>query len=820
MARTPSRIRTFTGQSLERVAFPMGGIGAGMVCLDGNGAFSHVSIRHHPDVFNEPWIFGALCVKGSRGNTARVLEGPVPSWKVMFPWGKNFGGAGNGSGERLFGLPRFHRASFSSRFPFATVVLSDDDVPVAASITGWSPFVPGDADSASLPVAGLEYSFVNTSARALDLVFSFHCRNFVHDKEGGASGVAGRADGYVLWQRGTDEKPWLEGTVAAGTDAPGVTVDTQWFRGGWFDTKTMLWKSIEGGMPVGGPSGGDGEKREGGSLYVPLRLRVGEEGTVRVRLCWYVPQSDVRAGYSREEQTTAATPRYRPWYSARFPSVDALSSHWREQYDPLRAGSAAFAECFFDSTLPGEVLEAVAANLTILKSPTSLRQEDGRFWGWEGCCDGWGCCHGTCTHVWNYAQALAHLFPDLERSLRQTEFNENQDERGHQNFRSKLPITANDHGFHAAADGQMGGIMKVYRDWRISGDTGWLRSLWPKVRKSLDYCIQTWDPRHRGVLEEPHHNTYDIEFWGPDGMCSSFYLGALRAATLIAEALKEDVPLYRELYAKGKRYLETTLYNGEYFVQKVVWQGLNAADPVEEGKKGLHQSYSDEALEVLKKEGPKYQYGTGCLADGVLGEWVAQMCGVGDVLDPKKVRSHVKAVFRHNFRTDLISHVNPQRPTYALNDEAGLVLCTWPRGGALSLPFPYSTEVWTGIDYQVASHLILLGEVEKGLTIVRATRARYNGRVRNPFNEYECGHWYARALSSYGLLRAASGVRYDAVDRTLYVDRRDKGDMRCFLAAAGGFGTVSVLKGQVSVETVRGRIAVDRIVVNGKPQQA
>ncbi len=809
---------SLSGERLDHVAFPMGGMGAGMICLDGNGGFSHVSLRHRPDVFHEPWLFAALAFRSATAQGARLLEGPVPGWKVMFPWGKDFSGSGNGSGDRLFGLPRFRRASFSSRFPFATVALSDQDVPLVATLTGWSPFVPGDSDSASLPVAAVEYTLLNTSRKPLQAVLSFHARNFMHVKEGGESGVAALADGFELWQRAAPDAPWHEGTLRVRAEAPRVAVDNEWFRGGWFDTKTMLWKHIAAGKARDARAEGNGQSREGGSLYVPVRLKPGEEKTVRVRLCWHVPYSNVRAGYGKEEDAKPDVARYRPWYASRFADIQALDTHWAASCERLRTASAAFSECFFDTTLPAAVVEAIAANLTILKSPTVLRQYDGRPWMWEGCCDGWGCCHGSCTHVWNYAQAMAHLFPDLERSLRETEFNHNQDERGHQNFRAKLPIGPNDHGFHAAADGQLGGIMKTYREWCISGDTAWLRGLWPKVKQSLDYCIQTWDPRHVGVLEEPHHNTYDIEFWGPDGMCTSFYLGALRAAALMAQALGDSVPLYAELLQKGKVFVEQKLFNGEYFYQKVRWQGLNAADPVEEAGRGLHVNYSDEALALLKKEGPKYQYGTGCISDGVLGDWIAEVCGVGGVLDPGKVRKHLAAVFRHNFKSDLSAHANPQRPTYALNSEGGLLLCTWPRGGALSLPFPYSNEVWTGIEYQVAAHLMLAGDSAKALAIVKAARERYDGRVRNPFNEYECGHWYGRALSSYGMLQCLGGVRYDAVDGTLYVRTRGTAPVRCFLAAAAGYGTVSVSGRRVSLSVAAGTIDVRRIVVNGKEQ--
>lgn len=157
--------------------------------------------------------------------------------------------------------------------------------------------------------------------------------------------------------------------------------------------------------------------------------------------------------------------------------MNEVIGYWDANQAMLEKNSRLFSDAFYSSSLPAEVLEAVAANLTILKSPTVLRQWDGRFWAWEGCQDSFGSCHGSCTHVWNYAQALPHLFPSLERTLRETEFRVSQNTEGHQNFRVNLPISAPPHNFHAAADGQLGGIMKVYREWRISGDTQWMKDL-------------------------------------------------------------------------------------------------------------------------------------------------------------------------------------------------------------------------------------------------------------------------------------------------------------------------------------------------------
>ena len=226
---------------------------------------------------------------------------------------------------------------------------------------------------------------------------------------------------------------------------------------------------------------------------------------------------------------------------------------------------------------------------------------------------------------------------------------------------------------------------------------------------------------------------------------------------------------------------------------------------------GINMNYSPEAIDLLRKEGPKYQYGKGCLSDGVLGAWIADVCGLGQIVDNVKIRSHLMAVYKYNFQTDLSSHVNPQRPAYALGSEGGLLLCSWPKGGELSLPFVYSNEVWTGIEYQVASHLLLLGQVEEGLDIVRACRDRYDGRVRNPFSEIECGHYYARAMASYGLLQGLTGVRYDAVDKVLYLHPQVKGDFRSFLSTATGFGTVGVRDGEPFVDVKSGAIDVAKI---------
>jgi uncharacterized protein (DUF608 family) len=794
----------YSGKYLDHVAFPIGGIGAGMFCMEGTGSISHLSVRNKPEIYNEPFAFAAISVKGVT-NGAKVLETQVPTWKLF-----GQGGTGNGGSGKNYGLPRFESGRFLPRFPFASLQLEDKDIPLQVEVVGWSPFIPTDEDNSSLPAGAMEYHFKNNSTNPVEAVFSWNAHNFIAERNGR---ILKAKNGFTLTESGEENSSGTGFTMFV--DDNNAVIDHCWFRGGWFDPLTILWKTIKNGEIKANPP--VESESQGASIFVPFKLLPGQQKTITVNFCWYLPKSDLAIGKAVKTECCpaggiCADPYYKPWYAKRFQNLNEVARYWTMHYSELKKNSELFRDAFFLSTLPAEVMEAVAANLTILKSPTVLRQSDGRLWAWEGCSDNTGCCAGSCTHVWNYAQAVPHLFPALERTLRETEFNVSQNTEGHQTFRANLPISEPKHDFHAAADGQLGGIMKSYREWRISGNTDWMKTLYPNIKKSLDYSVETWDPNHNGYLEEPHHNTYDIEFWGPEGMCTSFYLGALTAFIEMSKATGQPYSGYETLRAKGKTFMEKELFNGEYFIQKIKWTGLKAGDPVK--AQSFNSGYSGEALELLKKEGPKYQYGSGCLSDGILGMWIAAVCGLEEVIDAGKVKSHLNAVYHYNLKTNLMDYDNPQRPTYANGKEGGLLLCTWPKGGELSLPFVYSNEVWTGIEYQVASHLMFKGEVEKGLEIVRECRKRYDGVVRNPFNEYECGHWYARAMSSYGLLQGLTGVRYDAVDRTLYIDSKI-GDFKSFLSTETGFGNIGLKNGKPFVNIVYGNLDVKKVVVSG-----
>lgn len=810
-AKTVDKI--YSGKGLDHIDYPIGGLGSGMFCISGTGAITNLSFHHYSQLFHEPCAFAAVHVKGIK-NGAKVLETSVPDYKIF---GRKDGGMGVGG--TTWGLPRFEKGTFSTRFPFAEINLSDKDMPLDVNLIAWNPFIPNDEDNSGLPVGGLEYTFTNTSKSQVEAIFSFNTRNFMCRTNDEVSPITKMDKGFVLNQIAPKNAPEMEGHCAIFTDEENTKVNYNWFRGGWFDPLTIAWNHVANGeMPESEPKLGG----TGASIYVPFILKPGESKTIHLYMTWYVPHSFHNIGPDAVSVSDFGdrfnadlykdTPaKYEPWYSRRFSGIEEVSNYWKNNYSTLKLETKKFTDTFYDTTLPEEVIESVANNLTILKSPTVMRQHDGRFWVWEGSGDDWGSCHGSCTHVWNYAQAVPHLFPRMERTLRETEFKVDQNTEGHQAFRANIPIRPVKHDFHSAADGQLGGIMKVYRDWRISGDNEWIKDLYPLIVKSMDYCIRTWDPNEVGAVIEPHHNTYDIEFWGPDGMCTSFYAGALNSIIEIGHYLNEDVTKYEHLLKKAQDYMETNLWNGEYFFQNIQWEGLKTPDPTK--AQSFQSSYSEEARKILEKEGPKYQYGNGCLSDGIIGCWMSLVCGLDEPIDQSKVTGHLESVYKYNLKHCLADHANPQRPGYAVGNDGGLILCSWPKGGKLSLPFVYSDEVWTGIEYQVASHLIFEGKVKEGLDIVRTVLNRYDGIKRNPFNQYECGSWYARALSSYSLIQALTGVRYDAVTKTLHIESKVGKNFRSFLSTASGYATVGLKNGKPFIEVKNGEIEVKEIIV-------
>jgi hypothetical protein len=434
-----------------------------------------------------------------------------------------------------------------------------------------------------------------------------------------------------------------------------------------------------------------------------------------------------------------------------------------------------------ESTLPGAVKDAASANLSTLVTTTSFRTADGEFHGFEGVNDHGGCCFGNCTHVWNYETATAHLFPSFARSLRNAAFGYSMDDAGAIHFRQLLPDGKERSGF-AAADGQMGQIIHTYLDWRLSGDTEWLRTVWPRAKKALEFAWVPggWDANRDGVMEGVQHNTYDVEFYGPNPQCGIYYLGALRAAEEMARAVGDTAAggEYRRVFESGKRWIDANLFNGEYYVQQVRGWPKNEIAPALRSSMGSQDT-----------EQPQFQVGGGCLVDQLMGQYLAEVCGLGELVDGAHIRATLGSIYRYNYKRTLADHDTVQR-TFALNDESALVICDYGKAPRPRIPFPYYAEVMTGFEYAAAAHMLYAGMTREGIECIRNIRSRYDGEKRNPWDEAECGHHYARAMAAWSGLLALSGFQY--IGDLAHVIAKPRGaapEFRCFWSTATAWGT-------------------------------
>lgn len=445
------------------------------------------------------------------------------------------------------------------------------------------------------------------------------------------------------------------------------------------------------------------------------------------------------------------------------------------------------------------------ANLSTLVTTTCFRTTDGEFHAFEGSDDHLGCCFGNCTHVWNYETATAHLFPSLSRSLRRSAFGYSMDERGAMYFRQLLPDGIERFGY-VAADGQMGQIMKVYVDWQLSGDKSFLAEFWPKVKRAISFAWVPggWDENRDGVMEGVQHNTYDVEFYGPNPLCGIYYLGALRAAERIALAMgeKQTAAEYHRLFQTGSAWLDANLFNGSYYIQKITAWPASAIAP------GLRSGMGAD-----DPEHPQYQVGMGCLIDQLLGQYLADVAGLEPLVNARYIHETLDSIYRYNHKPNLLDHDCVQR-TFALNDEAAMVICDYADAARPTIPFPYYAEVMTGFEHSTAALMLFQGMTERGLECIADIRRRYDGQRRNPWDEAECGHHYARAMAAWSSLLALSGFRYKgAVRRVTAVPRTNAANFRSFWSCATGWGTFSLAGSQFSITPTEGFLIIREIEI-------
>jgi hypothetical protein len=186
---------------------------------------------------------------------------------------------------------------------------------------------------------------------------------------------------------------------------------------------------------------------------------------------------------------------------------------------------------------------------------------------------------------------------------------------------------------------------------------------------------------------------------------------------------------------------------------------------------------------------PEYQMGEGCLVDQLVGQYQADVAGLGPLVDPERCRKTLQSIYRYNYKREMFEHANVER-TFALNDEAALVISDYGRGVRPDVPFPYFAEVMTGFEYTAASQMIFAGMVHEGIECITNIRRRYDGERRNPWDEAECGSHYARAMAAWSGVLALSGFRYDGPNQQIWaLPRLPAPGFRSVWATGTGWGS-------------------------------
>ena len=829
--------KVYHGESLRAVAMPLGGIGTGTIALCGDGSMRqwqiHNQVNHLACVPHSFFAVWARPVRPTDEPVARVLqssalydaEGP-PS-----PPTSNDHRVPSAHRALLKRLPGVEATEFIGEYPIAELTYHDPVLPLDVAMEVFSPFVPLESKNSGLPAIAFNITVSNPTDRAMLASVAATLQNAVGwdgivpisgtkcSAYGGNFNTLVRLGDMTAINMGTARLPEDDagyGSMVLAVLSPETTYLTQWdnLDGFWADFR------FDGGLSnAAGATPSPAGRTWNGALAVPFSLDPGESRTITFFVAWHFPNRYVNWSQRRffgivdEKSKFWLGNQYNNW----FLSALDVASYVQTHFERLAGQTRLARDTFYDTTLPYPLIDAVTSQMSVIRSPTCFWVEDGHFFGFEGCQGAstshhtepfGGCCPLNCTHVWNYEMALARLFPALERTMRETEWDVQQHPSGYLPHRVPLPTYLprpwdREIGGPArpALDGLLGAILKTYREYRACGDAElpptsegaggdvglspasggagggeWLAHVWPSVKKALDYVWTVHDPDRSGVIEGEQPNTYDISIYGANTFIGTLYLAALRAAEAMAGLCGEGdlATECRDVYQRGRAALERRLWNGAYYVQDVDLERY-----------------------------PEQNWATGCHSDQLLGQWWAHSLGLGHVLDAGRVRTAALSIFRYNFRENFHGHKQQPR-AFVTDDDQGLLNCTWPQGGRPEVPTQYSDEVWTGIEYEVAGLLLYEGEVEPALRIVEAVRTRYDGRKQSPWNDVECGDHYVRAMASWSLLEAASGYRYDAGAAEIgFAPALTPEDYRAPFVARDGWGTFAQrVSGGTQVETI------------------
>jgi len=556
------------------------------------------------------------------------------------------------------------------------------------------------------------------------------------------------------------------------------------------------------------------------AVRAPLVIPAKGEVKTTVLIAWHFPKL---------HPDMAKLPDPRRWIAERFADAAAVLTYTAEELPRLSGLTHSFRDTWYGSetgesrgTLPHWLLERALWTISTLTTNVTYRLTEGRVWGWEGT----GCCPGTCTHVWHYAQSAGRLFPQLEIDLRErTDFTPDvMMPSGLIRYRGTYSGAD-----HPCIDGQAGILLRCYREY-LSDTTGeFLKRNWQHILKATEFLVKSEAEGkpggNDGIFTRRFENTLDAMWGGEIPWIVGMYLAGLTAAAAMADEVGDTsaAARWRAIIAKG-----SSAYAG-YFDARV----------------GYYKA------KCTERELLPVHVGPGSHIDMCLGDfWLAQV-GLPSIGNKQQLREAMDNLYKYNFVPDMGVYREQTKPyagrTYALAGEGGLVMATWPHGGLpeackKAWQFVYFQECMSGFEYSAAALMVSMAKDEndpmltQGLTVCRAVHDRYDASRRNPYNEIECSDHYARAMASYGVFIAATGFHCHAAQGLLrfepkigakdfagpFIGAGAWGRFTQKLTSAGLSATLEVRFGSLRLDRLElsapgGKSATTSVTLAGKP---
>ena len=754
---------------LDYIGMPVGGIGCGTVYLGGDGRLWLW------DVFNKNQT--GVIYKNVKWHEKiqrnfdflRPFDGAnyVEPVKDIRPLDQGFAIRIEMEGRiimKRLDADDWEEVSFEATYPMATVRYVDATVPLSITMRAYSPFIPLNEDDSGLPATILSFSIENKAATSVKITLTGWLENksslySITGEQYYRINEAFNTEGFSCVKEFASSYNWEDeifkyapdyGNFCLASFNPETKINTDAnleLNASLFDAENLTREKIEMRKAVA-------------TVGNTFSLGSGEKKDLNYAITWYFPNLSF-------ERLKKEGGRY---YANKFKSSQEVASYVYSNFERLSTETRLWCDTWYhQSTLPYWFLERTLLNISTLATTTVHRFQSGRFYAWEGV----GSCPGTCTHVWQYAQAMARIFPALERDTRErVDLGVAFHDDGHIGFRGEYDT-------NPAIDGQAGRILGIYREHQMSSDNSFLKRNWLKTKRAIEFLLMQ-DTNGDGMTDTPLENTLDAKWPGEISWIVGLSIAAIKAGQQMAEEMEDpDFAAKCSVYvSKGSANMEKYLYNGEYFIHRP---------------------------DAVKGRTEIGSYNT-CHIDQVYGQSWAFQVDLGRIFDKTKTLSALKALWKYNFTTDVGPYLKTHRNgrPYALPGEGGMIMNTNPTeevdpyGVKDAWQVTYFHECMSGFEHQVASHMMAEGMVDEALILTRAIHDRYHANKRNPFNEIECSDHYARAMASYGTFITACGFTYHGPKGTIgFAPKLNKTNFKAAFIVAEGWGTYSqTIKGK------------------------